>query len=281
MTVVAEKTAEVDDTTLPYLEAGEGDAVIFLHGALADARDWAPVLKALPEGLRGIAPTQRHFGAGYREHGARAFGTDQQAADLVDFMDALDLDRAIIAGWSFSTHSALAAAFAEPDRIKGLCLYDLGFPTFVTDPDALDAIDATNRPIFADVAAAVKHGDLPGAAQALIDAGAGEADYFHTQPESRRRIHLENAHTIPLVFEQTPPAAIGADMLAGLSTPVSIAWGEQSPLSYRIVSETAASLIPNAFASAVPRRHHLWPETHPEEFAAFIAAHVARFRQAK
>jgi pimeloyl-ACP methyl ester carboxylesterase len=270
-----EKIAQVDDTTLGYLEAGEGLPVIFLHGALADARDWAPVLAALPAGLRGIAPTQRHFGPRDRDHGARRFGTGQQAADLLDFLDALEIGAAMVAGWSFATHSALAAAIQAPSRITGLCLYDLGFPTFVTDAAALAAIEADVQPVFAAVAGALQAGDLPGAAQTLIDMGAGSPGYFHRQPEGRRRIHLDNAHTIPLLFEQTPPAAITPDMLAGLAMPVSIAWGEQSPVSYRIVSTTAAALIPGATARVVPRRHHLWPETHPEEFAVFIGAHAA------
>ncbi len=268
------KTANIGDTRLSYLKAGAGEPVILLHGALSDARVWAPVIGHLPPDSTAIAPTQRYFGADTQNHGGKAFGTGQQRDDLLALMDALKLDAAHVIGWSFSAHSALAAAVAAPERILSLCLFDCGFPTFVTDADALAAIAAANAETFAPLAAAAKAGDWASAAQILIDGAATAPGYFMSQPERNRRIHLDNAHTIPLLFTQTPPVAISLDMLAALNARATIGWGETSPLPYKLISKTAGGIIPSCRTQEISARGHLWPETHAEEFAAFVAAHL-------
>ena len=268
------KTADIGDVSLSYREAGNNEPVIFLHGALSDARVWTPVIDHLPPDIRAIAPTQRYFGPGRQSHGGRPFGTGQQRDDLFAFMETLELKAAHVVGWSFSAHSALGATIAAPERVLSLCLYDCGFPTFVTNADALAAIAAANAETFAPLAAAAEAGDWQRAAQILIDGAAMTPGYFTDQAKRNRRIHLDNAHTIPLLFTQTPPVAISEEMLLAANVRTTIGWGETSPLPYRLISKTAAEIIPSCRAQEISARGHLWPESHAEEFAAFVTAHL-------
>lgn len=273
------KTVELADTTLPRADAGAGEPVVFLHGALGDWRTWRPVLTQLGvfgEGVRAIAYTQRWFGAEPRDHGALPFGTEQQARDLIAVLDALKLEQAHVVAWSFSAHSALAAAVARPDRIASLCLYDLGFPTFVEDAAALAEIGEVSARVFGPVGAAAAEGDWVRAAALLIDGAAGEPGYYERQPETQRAIHRENAATVELLFSQTPPVALTADDLRGLKTPTSIAWGERSGRAYALVSATAATLIPGCGWAEIQDAGHLWPEQDSQGFAQMVAAHLGR-----
>lgn len=273
------RTISLADTALPAAEAGAGEPVIFLHGALGDWRTWRPHLTQLGvfgEGVRAIAYTQRWFGAEPRAHGGLAFGTEQQARDLIGVLDALKLERAHVVAWSLSAHAALAAAVSRPERIASVCLYDLGFPTFVEDPAALTEIAEVDARTFDPAASAAAEGDWARTAAALIDAAAGEPGYFERQPEPQRAIHAENAHTMELLFRQTPPAPLTAAALRALHTPVSIAWGALSGRAYALVSATAATLIPGCGWAEIPGAGHLWPEQDSKGFADMVSAHLTR-----
>lgn len=258
----------------PYLEAGEGEPIVLVHGALGDLRTWAPVLPHLAHRGRVMAFTQRGFGAG-RFAGPPLdvpFGTAQQADDLIAFLDACGLARAHVVAWSFSAHSALAAAVRHPARFTSLCVYDLGFPTFITDIACLDALASEVGPVFGAIGDALQRGGVDAAAEAMIDASGGPGTYRHA-PDDVQVTWRENAHTLPLLFTQTPPAPVGAGDLAHLRVPTTVGWGEASG-AYRTVSRTAAGLMPGARGVEVAGAGHLWPQQSPSDFAQFIATHL-------
>lgn len=267
-------TIRLTDVTLAADIVGQGPDLLLLHGALGDRRTLAPVAARLSARWRVVVPTQRHFGPAPRSVGSRSFGTASQAEDLVAMLDALGLRRAHVVAWSFSAHSALAAALRAPDRMRSLFLYEPGFPTFVTDPAAQAAISADGAHAFGPVAEAAGRGDWPEAARRLIDAAAGRPGWFDAQPPDLRRIHLDNADTIGLLFSQTPPVPIAAGDLARLAVPTSVAWGADTTATYRLVSQAAAQAIPGARSVAVPAAGHLLPEADPIRFALLVAAHL-------
>ncbi len=108
-----------------YIDAGPatGDPVILLHGWPYDIHtfvDVAPILAAA--GYRAIVPYLRGYGS-TRFLSSRTPRNGQPAAiaaDVVSFMDALDVPEAIVAGcdWGARTGAILAALW--PERCKGL-----------------------------------------------------------------------------------------------------------------------------------------------------------------
>jgi pimeloyl-ACP methyl ester carboxylesterase len=108
-----------------YAEEGpaDGPAVLLLHGWPYDIHSYVDVMPSLAaEGYRVIVPFARGFGT------TRFLSSDmprngQQAAlasDVVDLMDALGIDRAILAGYDWGARSANVVAALWPDRCKGI-----------------------------------------------------------------------------------------------------------------------------------------------------------------
>ncbi len=114
---------------IAYEMAGEpgGTPVILLHGFPYDVRAFdavAPLLAA--DGAFVLAPYLRGFGATrFRDDATPRSG--QQAAlaqDLLDFMDALGIPRAIVAGYDWGGRAACIVAALYPERIAGLVSVD-------------------------------------------------------------------------------------------------------------------------------------------------------------
>lgn len=98
-------------------------AVICLHGFPDDVRAWdevAPPLAAL--GHRVLVPYLRGYGP-TRFLDPATPRMAQQAAigqDVLDFMDALGLDAAVLAGYDWGGRAACVAAILAPQRVRAL-----------------------------------------------------------------------------------------------------------------------------------------------------------------
>jgi pimeloyl-ACP methyl ester carboxylesterase len=110
---------------ISYHEAGPatGPVVMLMHGFPYDIHsyvDVAPMLAA--EGCRVIVPYLRGYGPTLFRDGATPRSGEQAAvgADLMALMDALRIERAVLAGYDWGGRAACIAAALRPDRCQGL-----------------------------------------------------------------------------------------------------------------------------------------------------------------
>lgn len=109
---------------LNFREAGAGEQVVlFVHGFPFDSSMWTTQLESLPRGWRGIAPDLRGSGgsAGSRDD---AYTMDMHALDLVQLLDDLDIERAVVCGLSMGGYVAMALWRLQPDRVRALVFCD-------------------------------------------------------------------------------------------------------------------------------------------------------------
>jgi pimeloyl-ACP methyl ester carboxylesterase len=108
-----------------YAEAGPADspAVILLHGWPYDIHSYGAVTPLLASaGYRVIVPYLRGYGT-TRFLSEATFRNGQQAAlgvDVVELMDALGIDRAIIAGFDWGARTANIMATLWPERCRAI-----------------------------------------------------------------------------------------------------------------------------------------------------------------
>lgn len=119
------KQIEAGLLNVAYAEAGpaDGPPVILLHGWPYDIHsfvDVAPMLAAA--GYRALAPYLRGYGATrFRsDHAFRNAQPSALAVDVIDFMDALKIETAVLAGFDWGARTAGIAAALWPERTRAL-----------------------------------------------------------------------------------------------------------------------------------------------------------------
>src|SRR5436305_3834560 len=114
-----------DALEVAYFEAGpsDGEVVLLLHGFPYDIHSYVDVIPRLEEaGHRVIAPYLRGHGP-TRFLDSTAPRSGQQAAigsDVIALLDALDIPRAILAGYDWGGRAAYVAAALWPERCAGI-----------------------------------------------------------------------------------------------------------------------------------------------------------------
>src|SRR4051812_46697577 len=123
---MTEQFVQVDGLKTRYLEEGQGPAVLLLHGAsLGSSADvWDRNLAPLAAyGRRVIAFDQPGFGL---TDNPKDYSVAYRRRFIIQFMDALRLDKASLIGHSQAGAMAVALAFDQTPRIDKVVVLGTG-----------------------------------------------------------------------------------------------------------------------------------------------------------
>ena len=110
-----------DDVRLHYVEEGEGDPVLLLHGNPTWSYLYRRFLPPIAEGgFRAVAPDHMGFGRSDRPTDHRRYRLRSHVDNLVAFIDALDLDRLTIVMQDWGGPIGFGAAVERPERVARL-----------------------------------------------------------------------------------------------------------------------------------------------------------------
>src|SRR3954447_124087 len=115
------KRARTNSGTFSYIQAGQGEPVLLLHGLGGTKASFLPTVSALAEHFTLIAPDHLGFGESDKPIGA-PYDAKFFAKTITALMDELDIDTAHVVGNSMGGRVALELGFTHPDRTNRLVL---------------------------------------------------------------------------------------------------------------------------------------------------------------
>lgn len=167
-----------------------GAAIVLLHGLTATRRYVVMGSRTLQRaGYRVIAYDARGHGCSTPAPNPRAYDYGRLALDLEAVLDALGLQRAVLAGASMGAHTAVRFALRHPERVLGLGLITPSFdPASPLDDAALDQWDALAQGLreggvegFVD---AYDFSTLPGKLRATVEQVVRQRLAAHEHPDA-------------------------------------------------------------------------------------------------
>lgn len=241
-----------------------GPALVLLPGPTDSWRSYEPVLDAIPLSVRTIAVSQR--GHGDSDKPRTGYRVQDFAGDVVPLLDALDVERAVLAGHSGSCLVVRRVAIDRPERVAGLVLE--ASPTTLKGHPGLAAFMASvvsglEDPIDPDFARAF-----------VVDTSSGEIG-----PDVVERMAGELLKVPAHVWQESFAALLDYDDLGELGrilAPTMLIWGDGDAIVGQHMQEQLVELIPNADLLVYPGFGHTPRWEDGSRFVSDVAAFVER-----
>lgn len=251
--------------TLSYAEQGSDaePAVLLLPGPTDSWRSYEPVLDRMPRWIRAISVSPR--GHGDSDKPSSGYQVEDFAGDVVELLDALEIDRAVLVGHSGSCLVARRVALDHPQRVAGLVLE--AAPTNLRNEMAQqfvgDVIMGLADPINPDVARSF-----------LADTSSAAV-----APELVDRL-VEDVLKVPArVWHAMFSGLLDYDDTSELSridAPTLLIWGDQDAIVSREMQDLLNERLPRAELIVYPDVGHTPRWEDPQRFSDDVAAFVER-----
>ena len=268
--VFAPHYLEQDGLRMHYLDEGEGDPVLCLHGEPTWSflyRRMIPVLAAV---ARVVAPDYFGFGRSDKPTAAEWYTFDRHSASIRRLVEELDLRRMTVVVQDWGGPIGLRLAVEQPERVERLVILNTGVgggrppsETWLRFREVVRAAGGDFQPGRLIRTAAVR---------GLADDAVAAYDAPFPAPESKAGV-LAFPEQVPTEPEHpnTAPLMAIREALASWEKPVLVLFGDSDPIFRPEVAEAIAEWIPGALpAELVENAGHFVQEDAGEEVAARI-----------
>ena len=127
--------ANINGVNLNYKIAGQGEAVVFLHGMTGSTQDWANQIPALSSKYRVVALDLRGHGQSAAPPKEEEYSMPIFANDVFGLLTRLNIQKCCLVGHSLGGFIALEFALEHQDMLAALVLVDTSSGQFARDPN--------------------------------------------------------------------------------------------------------------------------------------------------
>ena len=231
-------SAKINGIDLHYQSFGEGETVVFAHGAGGNLLSWWQQIPFFSQNYHCVTIDQRGFGHSFDVPGGPGAGAFVE--DLVGLLDHLEIDSAHLVAQSMGGRTMLGFAVAYPQRTKSLVMADTVGGMAVPEVEELQRqLRDTNPSNISIGHRAVSQG-------------------FVQRNPALANLYLQISQSNPLRSEPVgvPQRGPTPAQLGSLQVPTLFIVGEEDQIAPPAVLEAATKTIPGARLTRVPEAGH-------------------------
>ncbi|WMY12278.1 alpha/beta fold hydrolase [Paraburkholderia phenoliruptrix] len=238
---------------VPYVECGEGEPLVFVHGSLCDYRYWSAQTAALSAHFRCISVSLSHYWPAGEACIQGEFGWQTHVAELAEFIEALGVAPVHLVGHSRGGCVAFHVAREHPRLVKTLTLADPGGPLQLDGmPEA--ALPAATNALRARVAELIDAGEIDAGLELFVDSVSAPGSWRKSSV-AFRTMATDNAATLPKQFRDPLPA-YSREAARGVKCRTLLIEGQRSPRMFRNNVEKLAEWIDYADRQTIAGASH-------------------------
>lgn len=259
-------TVSIGEERLAYVEAGEGEPLIMIHGGFQDYRMWLPFMAVLSRTHRVIAYSRRnHWPNRADPAGTPDFASDEHAEDLSKLIAALELGEAHLVAHSSGASTALFFSARHPELVRSLVIVEPPVASLLTtaaeDQDA--AIEFMGN--LGQALSALRKRDDLSAIRLFADAVGGPGT-FERRTADQKAMMIDNiaAHVADATSKRQRPN-FSCAMAQRITVPVLLVSGTRSPAFFHRTAARLSDCLPNERRATVVSSHTV-PGENPLAF---------------
>ncbi|HEX9018859.1 MAG TPA: alpha/beta hydrolase [Anaerolineaceae bacterium] len=259
------KKTQVNGTELHYIEQGEGDPLIFVHGSLGDYRAWALQIGPFSSRYHVIAYSRRYHYPNPWTGSGLDYTVDLHGGDLIGLIEALGLGPVHAVGNSFGAYTILDAAKRRPDLLRKLVIGEPPIVSWLKQvPGGQVYWDAFYQNTWKPATQAFQAGDLEQGVRLFIEGVSGAEGVFERLPEPVRQRMLDNAREMAAETASSEYfTGLTTAQVAQITNPMLLLRGERSPKMFHLIVDRIVECLPSARLFTIPAASHSLPSDNP------------------
>jgi non-heme chloroperoxidase len=267
-------TAQLDDTSLEYIDRGAGETVVLVHGSLGDLRSWEPQVGSLAEGHRVIAYSRRyHHPNPCPPEGP--YSASLHADDLADLMSELGVEVAHVVGSSYGAYTALFLAMRHPERVCTQVLSEPPvLPLLVDHPEGREIRERFLSDVWGPAGEVLEDDRMESGVRTFVDGLFGDGA-FDDLPDEVHGLIMDNAPEFKLetATEEfwTP---FTRDDAARIDTPTLVLSGGSSLRMFQLIVDELERNLPHSEQVRLPDTSHDIPGEQARAFNAMVTGFI-------
>jgi len=256
---------------VPYVECGEGDPLVFVHGSLCDYRYWSAQTATLSQHFRCISVSLSHYWPASEACIQGEFGWQTHVAELAEFIAAIDLGPVNLLGHSRGGCVAFHLAREYPRLVKTLTLADPGGPLQIDGmPDA--ALPATTNALRTRVVELIENQQIDAGLELFVDSVSVPGSW-RKSPLAFRTMATDNAGTLPKQLRDPLPA-YSRETARDVKCRTLLIEGQRSPRMFRNNVEKLTEWIHHAERQTIAGASHGMNVSNAAAFNRLVQAFV-------
>jgi non-heme chloroperoxidase len=271
-------TIEINGTQLHYVERGQGDAVLFVHGGMGDLRTWFPQMEPFSERYHVVSYSRRAFYP-------NPMPTDYDAAmmqhvdDMAELIRKLNLAPVQIVANSYGGYISLNTALKYPNLVRTLSLAEPPVqPLLMRLPGGKEMLEKVRREAWEYSREAFERDDMEEGVRRFLDGAVGRGT-FDSMPQRTRDAMMKNAPEMKAAtladFDRFMPDLTCEDA-SRIKAPTLLMRGENSPRMYYLINDELARCIPTAEQAFIHNAAHVLNTHNPEEHNRIVLEFLDR-----
>jgi pimeloyl-ACP methyl ester carboxylesterase len=261
------KRVSANGTVLAYVERGQGEPIIFVHGGLQDYRMWVEHLPKFAGRYHAIAYSRRNnYPNETSPEGMPDAAADVHGEDLAAFVRALGLSKVRIVAHSSGAHAALFFASSHPEMVVSLALNEPPAAGMLLSTENGAEILKEFSMKLAPAREALKAGDTQHGIPLFVD-GVGGPGAYDRRSAADKSMNSDNAASyIADATTKRPRAAFTCEMAKTIVAPVLLSNGERSQSFFFRINDRLQACLPNSERIVIVGSSHTVPSEKPDAY---------------
>jgi pimeloyl-ACP methyl ester carboxylesterase len=270
-------TIQTNGTQLHYIEQGQGEPVVLVHGTLGDYRSWELQMDVFAQRYRTISYSRRYHHPNECSGEETDYSAALHAEDLAGFLTGLGLDSAHVVGNSYGAYTALLLAANHPKRVRTLVLGEPPVLSLLDDnPEGRREREGFLSKVWEPTGDLLQRGETKDGVRRFVD-GVVEDGAFDGFPPQTQSLIMDNA--CELKVETSSPdfwTPFTHDDARRVTMSTLLLTGDETLKMLRLIVDELDSSLPNNRYVIVPDSTHEMPADNPLAYNEIVLGFLTR-----
>lgn len=271
------KHVRADGVELAYVEKGEGESIILVHGLISDYRTWDKQIDEFAKHFHVVAYSRRYHYPNRWTGDASDYSVDLHVRDLAALIKALNLGPVHLVGHSYGGRVSTLVAIAHPELVRSLVVAETGFTSLLKPKPEWQQAAENQKKVYEAVTEAARGGGAEAGVKMLFELG-GKTGAFDRLPSEERQRYLDNARTLVPAWREQLQFTSNFACADASQIKASMLWMESDSASRttHLVGEEFARCKPQLERVTIPQSEHGMMHDNPAAFNQAVLAFLQK-----